>query len=288
MPGTTSPGVQGLYYCWNSATFNRTITAAGATNPRVDTIVARVKDEAYAGAANEWVIEAVKGAEEAGATLANRKGVAAVPASSLVLAYVLVPANATSIVTADIENVAPLMVPEAAPPVVTAASNFTAESGRTYLMSAGVVATMPAPVRDFEATFWQGGGTGTLKLPSGGFFGDFVKNASTLTLNEFQHVTIQSDGSNYIITAGEPKREQAYETKTFTKAEYEAGVVLSATRPVFVNQKVLTGGGGTPGNPQTIGGVEATHANTWVPPGAILKMGAGGSFTTATLTFVVL
>jgi hypothetical protein len=106
VPGTSATGTQGLYYCWNSANFNQPIEASGAANPRVDTVVLQIFDEQYAGAKNECEFEVLKGKEETGVTLSNRKGAAAVPASCLILAYVLVPAKATTIVTADIENVA--------------------------------------------------------------------------------------------------------------------------------------------------------------------------------------
>lgn len=100
--GTTAGS--GLYYSRNTAALNIAIPASNVTNPRIETIVIRVKDEAYEGALNEVLAEAVKGTAEAGATLANKKGAGAVPNSSIVVGYVLVPANATTIVTANIET----------------------------------------------------------------------------------------------------------------------------------------------------------------------------------------
>lgn len=105
VPGT-STAAQSQYFVYNDAVVNPAITASDVTNPRIDKIVLRIKDSAYAGVGDEAVLEVVAGTAEAGATLANRKGAAATPASSLVLAYVLVPAKATSIVAANIENVA--------------------------------------------------------------------------------------------------------------------------------------------------------------------------------------
>lgn len=106
VPGNVSSGVQGLYYCWNSASFELAIPASDPTNPRIETIVARVKDEQYEGASNEWALEALKGTATAGATLVNKTGAAVLTKNSLVLAYVLVPATSTSVITANIENVA--------------------------------------------------------------------------------------------------------------------------------------------------------------------------------------
>lgn len=104
IPGYTS--ATGPYYFQNSATYEQVIEAAGASNPRVDTIVARMYDNALdSSGKNEPVFEALKGKEETGVTLANKKGIATLPKNCYVRAYVLVPAKATSIITADIENV---------------------------------------------------------------------------------------------------------------------------------------------------------------------------------------
>jgi hypothetical protein len=107
VPGSVTPS-QGTYFCWNDADYEQTIETAGASNPRIDTIIARVYDADYTGGSEKkWTIEALKGKEESGVTLAAKKSSpAAVPASSYVLGYVLVSAKATTVVTADIENVA--------------------------------------------------------------------------------------------------------------------------------------------------------------------------------------
>lgn len=153
VPGTTSAGIQGLYYCYNSATRNLAIEASGATNPRVDTIIARVYDQQYAGAQNEWKLESIKGAEEAGVTLANLKGIGVVPASSFVLGYVLVPAKATTIVTADIANVGAPMKLAALTATTTgayASVNFTKVEAE-----AGFVLSATRPVFVAKAKNWK-------------------------------------------------------------------------------------------------------------------------------------
>jgi hypothetical protein len=67
-----------------------------------------VSDTAPSGGvtAGQWAPIVVTGTPAASASLANLFGVGSVPLSSLLLAYVLVPANATSIVTADTSNAA--------------------------------------------------------------------------------------------------------------------------------------------------------------------------------------
>jgi microcystin-dependent protein len=111
VPGSTTP-TQGLYYSRNGAALTQAINAANATNPRVDTILAQVQDLAYAGGAKDLDKGYVPGAPTPGVTVppttaaaAAAAGAGAVPVSSAVLAYVLVPAAASSIVTADIANV---------------------------------------------------------------------------------------------------------------------------------------------------------------------------------------
>lgn len=95
----------GLYGGLNDATLNLAVSAANATNPRIDLVVAVVLDKAYSGATTKWTPQVLTGTPTAGATLTNKSGAPALPAASIPLAYVLVPANATSIVTADIADV---------------------------------------------------------------------------------------------------------------------------------------------------------------------------------------
>ena len=105
-PGGGAYYPQGLYYSENDATVNLAIAASNPTNPRIDTVIVQIQDAAYAGATNSASLAVLTGTPTAGATLANLLGAAAVPASSTVVGYVLVPANASSIVTADIASVA--------------------------------------------------------------------------------------------------------------------------------------------------------------------------------------
>lgn len=108
IPGTTTP-TQGPYMSHNNAAVTQVINASDPSLPRIDTILAQVVDVAYAGAAKTCGVGYVAGTPTSGATLVNLTGKGAVPASSLVLAYVLVPNAAASIVTADIANVARLL-----------------------------------------------------------------------------------------------------------------------------------------------------------------------------------
>lgn len=108
VPGTTST-TQGGYYCRVSSSTTLSIAAADPTNPRIDTVIAQVQDAAYAGVTNSFQVAVVTGTPTAGATLANLNGHGSVPASSLVLGYVLVPNGASSIVSGDLDGVANLV-----------------------------------------------------------------------------------------------------------------------------------------------------------------------------------
>lgn len=94
----TEATYQGMYYGENQGTLNVVVTAANATNPRRDLIVARVSDAQYSGAANTFTIEIVTG------TAAASPVDPTVPANCQVLARVAVAANASSITNANITD----------------------------------------------------------------------------------------------------------------------------------------------------------------------------------------
>jgi hypothetical protein len=105
IPGTEST-TQGLYYGRCSATQNTSVSTASGSNPRIDTVCATVSDSGYTepsgGSGDKWSIQVVAGTPTSGATLSNLSGVASLPASSLLLCYILVPTSASNIITADI------------------------------------------------------------------------------------------------------------------------------------------------------------------------------------------
>lgn len=98
---------EGMYAIYNDASVTETATAADATNPRIDQVIATVADAQLSGADNEWTLSVLAGTPTGGATLSNLTGAAALPDRSIRLAYVLVPAafagpfvNATHILDA--------------------------------------------------------------------------------------------------------------------------------------------------------------------------------------------
>lgn len=98
VPGSESASLQGTYVGWLDATLNVVISAADATNARIDLIVARIKDAQYSGASNTFTVEAVTG------TPSGSPAVPTAPANTVVLAQIAVAALAASIVTANITD----------------------------------------------------------------------------------------------------------------------------------------------------------------------------------------
>lgn len=84
---------EGMYWVFNDAAATVTTTAADGSNPRIDQVIATVKDAQISGADNEWELSVLAGTATVGATLANLTGAAALPDRSIRLAYVLVPTS---------------------------------------------------------------------------------------------------------------------------------------------------------------------------------------------------
>jgi len=95
---------QGLYHQVNDGTVNQTAAAADATNPRIDQVILAINDSTAIGISDIPTLTVVAGTPTAGATLANRAGADTLArySSSLRLADILVPAGATTVVSANI------------------------------------------------------------------------------------------------------------------------------------------------------------------------------------------
>jgi hypothetical protein len=97
IPGTEGT-TQGGYNCYAGTTTNVAVTAAHASLPRIDLVVAKVEDAAYSGAVNAWSLAVVAG------TAAGSPAAPAAPANSVILAQIAVAAAASSIVNANITD----------------------------------------------------------------------------------------------------------------------------------------------------------------------------------------
>jgi hypothetical protein len=97
---------QGLYCVpVHAATINEAVAAADLTNPRVDQVILEVQDNILDGSGgNQARTRVLTGTPTSGATLTNRSGATALPGSALLLADVLVPANATTVPNTNIRD----------------------------------------------------------------------------------------------------------------------------------------------------------------------------------------
>lgn len=94
----TSVSYQGAYNFVNDAPVDVNIAASSTLNPRKDVVIARIQDAAVSGAVNSATIEVVTGTASASPVIP------AIPSNSLILAVVAVAANASSIITANIDT----------------------------------------------------------------------------------------------------------------------------------------------------------------------------------------
>jgi hypothetical protein len=98
--------LQGLYKAApHASTINEAISAADATNPRIDRVILELKDTAHdASGSSLFQTRVVTGTPTGGATLDNLTGAGAVPSSALLLADVLVAATDTAISDSEIRD----------------------------------------------------------------------------------------------------------------------------------------------------------------------------------------
>jgi hypothetical protein len=101
VPGSSTTTQSG-YYLRVSGSTNLSVAASNPSNPRVDLVCASINDAAYTGSSNNGVLAVVTGTPTSGATLSNLTGAPALPTSSLLIGYILVPANASNIIAGDL------------------------------------------------------------------------------------------------------------------------------------------------------------------------------------------
>lgn len=96
---------QGIYHQENDNTVTLTVQPSDGTNPRIDQVVLTINDSSLAGISDTPQLQVLAGVPTAGATLANKNGAAALPNNSTIrLAYLLIPAGSTSVITANIQD----------------------------------------------------------------------------------------------------------------------------------------------------------------------------------------
>ena len=103
----TDDVAQGMYGIVQNTAYTLALgTHAPATNPRIDAIVVQYNDSNYTGRspADTFSFQQVVGTPTSGATLVNLLGAPAVPASSLLLAYLLVNTTDTGAQNANVSD----------------------------------------------------------------------------------------------------------------------------------------------------------------------------------------
>lgn len=95
--GTTTTGM-GAYTIYNDATETLTVTTADPTNPRIDLVVATVRDAYYSGAYNDVIFQVIAG------TPASSPVTPTLPDNSISLATIAVGAAVTQINTGNITD----------------------------------------------------------------------------------------------------------------------------------------------------------------------------------------
>ena len=114
-------------------------------------------------------------------------------------------------------------------------ASFAAASGELVKCTGAITVTLPAAAANAIVGVLANNHEVNIGAGASLIYGDFITGSTPITLLGYQHVVLQSDGTNWFIVAGEPKREQTYTEKTYSKVEAEAGVSPSATRPSVVN-----------------------------------------------------
>jgi hypothetical protein len=113
-------------------------------------------------------------------------------------------------------------------------ASFSATTGQLVKCTAAITVTSPAAASNAVFGVLANGHAVTIKTASGKIYGDFIEGAEEVKLVGYQYLILQSDGTNWFIIAGAPKREQLPVGQDLTKAECEAGITPSATRPALV------------------------------------------------------
>lgn len=187
--GGSEGGVQGGYYAKNGAIVNLSISAANPSNPRIDTVCVTISDSTYTeptgGSGNQVAAQVVTGTPTSGATLTNLSGAAALPASSLLLGYVLVPAAASNIITADIANKATVV------PLLASSNYLQLLSSQTLQLAVGTATiNFPSSANATDLTITHGIGrtpvqVAVTQLQSASLGQVIAYNVSSLTTTQF-------------------------------------------------------------------------------------------------------
>jgi hypothetical protein len=119
---------QAMYHTLNDAPLTLTVSTSDPTNPRIDAVYLQVQDSYYSGASNMAVAGIAVGAP------AVTPVAPSIPSNAVLLAYIAVAANATTIVAANLSDKSTVatLLPQADTgwlPIGAYSNGFTAGSG---------------------------------------------------------------------------------------------------------------------------------------------------------------
>lgn len=154
VPGS-AVALQGFYYVYNDATLNVPITPADPSNPRNTLVIARVRDSFYSGTDNDAQIIAVDGTPAA--SPADPDLVALGYTNYLVLARIVVPAAAPSILTAYITNIALWATPAGTTLICTSTTRPTTPPTGTKIYETDTLRYMRYDGSTWRYLPWQSG-----------------------------------------------------------------------------------------------------------------------------------
>ena len=179
---------QAGYTALNDANLSLTVTTSNPTQPRIDAVYVQIQDAYYSGSTNLAVAGIVAGTPGASPVAP------AVPTNSILLAYIAVGANVTSIVTANITYQASVAMTLGSQRITPVSVNSGQVAGGTVFAS-HTVQQLATPQRIVVellgdivgTTAGAAGGVGVVAIPAGG----------TLTLNGFTTVAVATSGQGY-------------------------------------------------------------------------------------------
>jgi hypothetical protein len=151
MMGDEATDRQPNYRGRSNSIVNLGVSAAHATLPRIDRVVAECLDATFSGVSRLWRTRVIAGTATAAADLENLNGAAAVPNNAHLLANVLVPAASTSVIDANIRDTRKRAIVGGAVAFggLGALSGWTPIEDRTLTVAAGTITFSSIP-QDFE------------------------------------------------------------------------------------------------------------------------------------------
>lgn len=171
-----------------------------------------------------------------------------------------------------------------APPYISRTTNWGIQVGESALVFGAITGTLPAAAAGATCSFWAAtGASPTIAVGAGAkIYGDFVEGVASIKLAQFQHLEMACDGTNWLIVAGEPKREQNASIQTAVTSATPQTPSTSRPAIVFATAegetagifKILVNGRQIFAFQSNPGGTPVTF---WVPPGMSWEWKQAGS-----------